>query len=328
MTKSLLSLVLRRLAWLESPIVRQAEMAAFPRRQQAELARCGVLVKAPLPEEIPHPASPTSGRRAAVRKTAKGVFAVATEDSGEYFDPIPLSEDELLEFRVSVPKLVELICKQNGIESCGVPDEAGLVAIGQKHVDGYGTVDVYLALALGSPDQLASRCLAVFRPTGVKKVVILLPCPVTIPVPQRQLLDTRGIVLVSLLPLADHGRLAIDWEGQVTATPESRPDGVYPPDTIVVRGCRYKCELSKREMAFLEMALRDEEVELGRLIHRGKGALWKETFRDTQKTRNKVAQFLSRLNRKLADIEPPFPFFFSLPRGRWYVVRTSDPEAL
>ncbi|MBC7351739.1 MAG: hypothetical protein H5U08_05210, partial [Thermogutta sp.] len=135
-------------------------MAAFPTWQQAELVHCGVLVKEPLPEQIPHPRFPHSGRRAAVRKTARGFFAVAGEDSSEYFEPIPVSEQQLLEFRVSVAKLVELIAKQAGIESSTVPQEAGLVAMGQKHLAGYGTVEVYLAVALGCAEQLALHCLA------------------------------------------------------------------------------------------------------------------------------------------------------------------------
>lgn len=326
MTKSLLSFVLRRLHSLESPILRQAEMAAFPRRQRTELERCGILVRAPVPDEIPHPASPKSGRRAAVRRTKKGVFAVASEDGGEYFTPVPLTEDDLLEFCLSVPKLVELICRQNGIESSGSPTDVSLVSVGQKHLEGFGAVDVYVSLTVGDQSELASRCLSLLKPAGVKKVVVLLSGPVPFAVDQRQLLDARGIVLIPLPPLADRGSLVIDWDSQVIGTVEDRPDGVYPPRTIVVRGREYKCDLNKREMAFLGMALRDEEVELGRLIHRGLDAVWKQSFANTRTTRNKVTQFLSRLNRKLAAAVPAFPFFFSLPRGRASVTRTGSPD--
>jgi hypothetical protein len=79
-------------------------------------------------------------------------------------------------------------------------------------------------------------------------------------------------------------------------------------------------------MTFLAMALGSDEVEVGRLIHRGQDAMWRETFSNTTKTRNKVHQFLSRLNKSLAQASPQFPFFFSLPRGRTSGIRTVSDD--
>jgi len=299
-------------------------MAPFPRREQRALERNRVLGKTIDAAEIPDPRFPSSGRLVAVRPTARGLFAVASDDD-EYFDPIPLSADDVRQYRVSAPHLVELIRKQNGIDGAGDTAHVGLIPVGQKTLDGYGVLDVYLSLPNNNMHDLAMRCRSLVKPAGIKKIVVLLPCAVRLPVQDRQLLDANGIVLIALSSVADSGSLAVDWDTHVIGVPEDRPDGVLPPRTVVVCGCEYQCkaDLKADEMRFLEIALRDEEVELGRLIHRGADALWKETFLNTRKTRNKVHQFLSRLNKKLADASPQSPFFFSLPRGRSTIVRTS-----
>lgn len=323
--KTLLSYVLHRLHSLEAPILTHREMANFPRRERKALERSRVLDRAPDADEIPDPRFPSSGRLVAVRATARGLFAVAGEDD-EYFDPIPIAEDDVRQYSVSVPKLVELIRNQNGIQGDGVPAEVGLIPLGQKTIEGYGIVEVYFSLPNVIAREFAARGLSVVAPTGTKKLIILLPCPVPLSSPERQLLDARGVVLIALSPIADNGSLVVDWDAQVIRSSVDRPDGVYPPRMIIVNGREYKCDLSGREMAFLGIALRDEEVQLGQIIHRGRDALWKETFSDTRGTRNKVTQFLSRLNKKLAAVQPQFPFFFSLPRGRRSIVRTSDSD--
>jgi hypothetical protein len=174
--------------------------------------------------------------------------------------------------------------------------------------------------------EFAARCLALVRTVGIKKVVVLLPSAIRLSAQDRQLLDARGVVLIALRPFADNGTLVVDLKPHVVGVPEDRPDGVYSAHTIVVAGTEYECDLSKREMDFMAIALRDRELELGSLIHRGQGALWKGTFSDTRAIRNKVTQFLSRLNKKLAAAKPQFPFFFSLPRGRRSIVRTSESD--
>ena len=323
--KTLLSYVLNRLHSLEAPILSHREMASFPRREQRALEKSRVLDRAQDADQIPHPHFPSSGRMVAVRPTARGLFAVAGEDD-EYFDHIPLVDDDVQQYRVSVPKLIEVIRKQNGIDGVGDTSGVGLISVGQKTVDGYGAIDVYLSLPNHDVRELATRCLSLDRLDGVKKVVVLLPCALSLPVMDRQLLDARRVMLVALSPIADAGSLVVDWESHLIRSPEDRPDGVYPPRTIIVRSREYKCDLNAREMAFLGIALGDEEVELGHIIHRGRDALWKETFSDTKKTRNKVTKFLSRLNQKLVAAKPQFPFFFSLPRGRRSIVRTFDSD--
>lgn len=301
-------------------------MAGFPVRERKALERAGVLVKAPDAEEIPDPRFPSSGRLVGVRPTSRGFEAVAL-DGDEYFAPIRLSDSDVRQCSVSVPKLVELIRQQNGIEGDGETPDTGMIPVGQKTIDGFGPIEIYLSLPNSDLRHLAAACLSLIKPAGVRKVVVLLPCAVRLPVQERQLLDGKGIMLIALAPLADGGSLVIDWESHVLAPVEDRPDGVYPPRTVVVRGREFKCELNKNQMAFMQIALQNDEVELGQIIHRGQDALWNETFSDTRATRNKVTQFLSRLNKKLASARPSFPFFFSLPRGRRSIVRTTDSDA-
>lgn len=296
-------------------------MSQYPQKERKALERLGVLGKAPDADEIPHPRFPSSGRMVVVKRTANGKFGVAGEED-EYFDPIPLSDDDDRQYSVSIPKFLVALREANGIVGDGDANAGGMIPVGEKTIDGYGTIDVYLSLPNVELGIVTARCLSLHRPTGVRKLAVLVPCALRLPIPERQLLDARGIVLISLSSSADRGSLEIDWEPHVFGVPEDRLDGVYPPRTVIVAGREYKCDLTPDEMTFLTMALGSDEVELGRLIHRGQDALWRETFSNSKKTRNKVHQFVSRLNKSLAKASPQFPFFFSLPRGRTAVTRT------
>ena len=80
-------------------------------------------------------------------------------------------------------------------------------------------------------------------------------------------------------------------------------------------------QLTSREVRFVSIALRQEDVPLGNLIHRKRDALWRGPFRNDRATRGRVSQFLSRLNKKLAHANPPFPLLFSLRRGHASILR-------
>jgi hypothetical protein len=173
-----------------------------------------------------------------------------------------------------------------------------------------------------------TRCRAIQRPQAIKKVVVLTPCPVALSNSQRELLDGRGVTIISLSPASDPESLVIDWDGQVIGPPRDRTaDGVYSPNVIVFQGKEHRCDLTKRELAFMALALRNEEIPLGNVIHRGQDALWKESFKNDQKTRDKVTQFLSRLNTKLATATPQFPFLLSLPRHSSSICRNVESNA-
>ncbi len=306
-------------------------MEDYPRREQKTLERSRVLSEAPDPEEIPDPRFPSSGRMVLVRRTARGLVGVAGERD-EYFTPIPLVEDDVRQYSVSVPNLIELVRKENGIEGDGDAADAGLIPLGQKILNGYGVVEVYLSLPNIASRELAARFLSLTKPSGVKKLAVLLPCALRLPAQDRQLLDSRGISLVVLSTLADRGSLVVDWESQVIGPlADGQADRVVAPGLVVWKGREHRChpnhELTKKQMAFMSVALQNDEVSLDMLIHRRAGAVWKGTFRDDQPTRDKVTQLLSRTNSNLAKMTPEFPFYFSLPRNRRTIVRTGGPDA-
>jgi hypothetical protein len=255
-----------------------------------------------------------------VRTTPRGKFGVSTEGD-EYFDPIPLPDDADRQFSISVQKLVDIIRHQNGIEGAGVVAASGTIPLGQKCIEGYGIIEVYLLLPCIDLDRVESQCLSLARPSGIRKNAVLLPAVVRLSSHTRQLIDARGIVLIALGPYADMGSLDLAWKSHVTGAAADLPDGVHGPNRVVLGGTEYSCDLTKREMEFLAIALGKSEVELGSIIHRGEDALWRETFSDCRETRNKVTQFLSRLNKKLAHAKPPLALCYSLPRNRRSIVR-------
>ena len=229
----------------------------------------------------------------------------------------------------AVPSIAFCTCgsfaAQNAIVGSETAADGQLVAVGQKAIDGYGEVDVYLSVANIDTLDFMTRCRAIQRPQTIKKVVVLTPCPVALSNSQRELLDGRGVTIISLSPTSDLESLVIDWDGQVIGPPRDRTaDGVYSPNVIVFQGKEHRCDLTKRELAFMALALRNGEIPLSTLISLGEGALWKQRFSNDKQTRDKVTQFLSRLNKKLARATPPLPFLLSLPRHSSSIRRDAD----
>jgi hypothetical protein len=255
-------------------------------------------------------------------RTPRGLFAVAL-DEDDFFEPFPLAEDDVKVYEVTVPRLIQRIRQDNDIVGSHNSTETGLIPIGQKQVAGYGAVEVFLSLPNADPGAFTVRCLALRKPAGVRCLAILLPIPVTLPAADREQLDSRNITLIPLLPSTDQGHFRIDWNLIISSASGHRPDGMYPPRTIVFRGLEYSCELTKAEMTFIDIALRNEEIDIGTL-HNRKGMIWKGTFINDQAHRNKITKFLSRLNDKLSRATPPFPLVFSLPRNRQTITRSHD----
>jgi hypothetical protein len=149
----------------------------------------------------------------------------------------------------------------------------------------------------------------------------------------RQRLETRGLLaLADLMVVADDGQFACTENPRnvllqvhriVTGTPQ-RADGVYPPDTIVFCGRESQCNLTKREMAFLQLGIVERDIDVHRLMHVKDGLLWKERYLNAKSARDKISQFLSRLNTKLTSANPPLGCSFSLLRNANFVSR-SDP---
>ena len=106
---------------------------------------------------------------------------------------------------------------------------------------------------------------------------------------------------------------------------ERKPDGFHPPRTIIWRGDAYDCELTKQQIAFYTLAVDKAEIDIHLVMHRGKGAVWRESYRNTKRHRDKISQFLSRLNGDLSAAQPPLPVTFSLRRNSDFIGK-SEPS--
>lgn len=213
MTESLLAFVLSRLDEIESPVFLQRELEDFAEGDLATWVSVGLLRETTRATEIPRPAGFPAGGDLVVRKTAKGLFGVADEDS--FFVPIPLKEDDVRQYEVSVPKLAARIRLENDINGIGSENANGLIPLGQKVIDALGTVDVYLSLPNEDESVLLSRCQRLKRPAGSQRVILVTPRGVSVSPEGRTVLDATGVVLASLANAAANGSLAMNWSYMV-----------------------------------------------------------------------------------------------------------------
>ncbi len=131
-----------------------------------------------------------------------------------------------------------------------------------------------------------------------------------------------GVARCIKVPIKDMPQAASKPPG----TPQ-RTDGVYPPSTVVWRGGEHQCDLTRREMAFLQLGIVAQEVDVYRLMHPKNGLLWKERYLNAKSARDKISQFISRLNTKLLDAKPPLGISFSLRRDADSISRTDPANA-
>lgn len=304
--------MLSHLGRLESPILRYREIEAYTAREKRSLMRTGVLVESTACSLC------FRGRTLTVRQSSFGWCGIDEEDS--FFAQVPLTEDDVRQYTIDVSRFVDLLRQQNEIlgDDCG--SDFGLISIGQRHVEGVGSADVYLSLANYDPDVFVARCRHLQRPTGTAKVVVLVPRPITLTATARNGFDSAGVVIASLWQAAESGSLAIDWHAAVTSTGTMR-DGVLSARNIVYRGRTHTCDLTKSEMDFLSAYLATDEIDVHQLMHPRTGAIWRQRYRRERGPRQTISQFLSRLNRKLALAEPPVPISYSLARRRDAIVR-------
>jgi len=230
-----------------------------------------------------------------VRKTARGYEGVASGD--DYCDPIPLTESDIRQIHFSLSGFVDFLRKENGICGDGITADGNLITVGQKNLEGYGEVEVYLALENGDPCKFSTQCRSIKSTQGIKKVVVLIPRPVTLTNPHRQLLDSQGIILIPLLQGAERDTVVLDWQSQViTPSLAVIPDSFRAPNIVIWKGCEHKCNLKTNEQVFLGIAINENYIDVARLMHLGGDSLWKERFRNERKQRCKISQFLGRLN--------------------------------
>lgn len=319
---TLLDLILEHLHTTAAPLLRFQEVEPFLRIEPHESLGRGVLVESAIPaDEIPDPRHPGSGQFVGVRKTSRGWFAVAL-DEDNFFTPFPIDERDVRQLHVSLANFVAALRQVNDIYGEGSSSDGNLIVIGQKFLEGFGNIEVHLALVNDDPIEFATRCRGLRSSPGIKKVVVLMPRPVSLTNGQRQLLDQQGVQLISLHQLSGKGELALDWQVHVIAASAMvKQDGFRAPRTIVWKGREHTCDLTSKEQDFLAIAVGDEYIEVHRLMHAGERPLWKGTFRNVKSQRDKISKFLSRFNRKLATAKPAVPLSFSLKRGSQAVQR-------
>jgi hypothetical protein len=115
---------------IESVIVPHYSTLHFPTDQLARLISERILGRGLDASEIPRPERFGPGPDLTIVRTARGIEGVAGE--GDYFQPIQLSEEDVRQYEVSLPHLVDLIRRDSGIEGKAYRNDDGLIFVGQK----------------------------------------------------------------------------------------------------------------------------------------------------------------------------------------------------
>jgi hypothetical protein len=79
--------------------------------------------------------------------------------------------------------------------------------------------------------------------------------------------------------------------------------------------------MTRMDQSFLALAMDEQFLDVARVMNESDNALWDELFRNAKSQRDKISQFLLRVNNKLAKAKPPVPLSFSLKRGDKYIQR-------
>lgn len=198
MTETLLGLVLTRLDRIEAPILRHREIEVFPTEELKMLLADGILRETSKATEIPRPAHLPPGPDLVVRQTARGLYGVAADD--DYFDPIPLTEDDVRQYEVVISKLANRIRRDNNLHGSLRNYGGTLFALGEITIPNLATVAVFLSLRNTDETDILSICRRVRQPIG-KSVFVLVPYPIPLSVENRQLLGSWNIFVI---PLIDH----------------------------------------------------------------------------------------------------------------------------
>jgi len=184
--ESLLQSVLVLLDQVESPVILHTEATAYPPSQLADLISSGIL-----------------------RETARGLYGVAEEN--EYFDPLLLTEEDVRQYEVSLPKLVEKLRKENSITGTGFENDSGLIALGTKPLGGIGLAWVYLSLPNGDEQAVLARGARLRVPNTEQRAVLLLPGSIAFSPEARRILSDCKVEVLSLMEPAASGSLALNW---------------------------------------------------------------------------------------------------------------------
>ena len=219
MSASLLRLVLRLLNTCDEPVIAASDVASYASDQLLELIGAGILRESSCATEIPRPLRYGLGGGLIVRQTARGLFGVAAED--DYHDPLPLTEEDVRLYSISVAGLVKEIRHRNQITGSDVRNDNGLILVGTKQVPGVARFPVYLSLPNIEQATLLERSLRARRGTAGTLAVVIVPEEVCITAELQRTLDESGVQVISLPATDALEGLAMDWSAILRSLPGS-----------------------------------------------------------------------------------------------------------
>jgi hypothetical protein len=214
---SLLHLVLRLLNNCDEPVIAASDVASYPADQLLELAGAGILRETSRATEIARPMRYGPGESLIVCETAHGLFGVASED--DYHDPLPLTEEDVRHYTLSVAGLVKEIRRRNEITGSDVRNDDGLILVGTKQVRGIARFPVYLSLPNIHQAALLERALRARRGTAGTLAVVIVPEEACITAELHRALDESGVEVVSLPATDALEGLALDWSAILRSLP-------------------------------------------------------------------------------------------------------------
>lgn len=219
MPASLLQLVLRLLNTCDEPVVAASDAANYPVNQLQELMGAGILRETSRATEISRPVRYGAGGSLIVCETTRGLVGVAAE--GDYHDPLPLTEEDVRQYSISLAGLVKEIRRRNEIAGSDVRIDDGLILVGTKQVPGVARFPVYLSLPNIEQATLLERSLRARRGTAGTPAVVIVPEEVCITAELQRTLDESGVQVISL-PASDALEgLAMDWSAILRSLPGS-----------------------------------------------------------------------------------------------------------
>jgi hypothetical protein len=199
---------------IDSPVILHSEAADYPAAELAGLRDRGILCPPSTVDRIPRPKRFGPGPDVDVIDGPTGPMGI-TDDDDFHYEPIPLTDEDTWEYSISIPHLVDVIRRDNGITARGFRNDAGLIPIGTKSVNNAGAFSVYLSRPNEDEQAVLARCARLKAPDVHQNAVLLLPSgPAFSPEARRVLSD---IQVLSLWESAERGTLTLDWTSLLTS---------------------------------------------------------------------------------------------------------------
>jgi hypothetical protein len=204
-------LLLARIDSTPAPTVSLRDLLPHPEPLWRPFLANGVLAEADTPEEI----EISPARFLNVRKVGESYFGFDTSE--DYPTPQPLSREDITEYRVVISAFLTHLRGLNAVDgrtSSISTDTAGFHAIGRRGTAG-DTAQVWLALALGSPDAVAAHLSLLAQEASHGRHLVVFPLWPALPFTTVSALSARGVLIADL----DPSSLAIRWPVSFAAEP-------------------------------------------------------------------------------------------------------------